>query len=52
MVSSSWIEALKQYSKKNGKYIIPKKSTKEYNEVKKIQLQINKKKGQKNKKCD
>lgn len=31
----SWIEALKSWNKKKGgKYTIPKKGTKEYNEVK------------------
>ena len=35
---SSWIQALKEYSKINGKYVIPKKGTKAYDEVKKIQL--------------
>lgn len=33
----SWIEALKEYAKKNGgKYVIPKKGTKAYNDVKKL----------------
>jgi hypothetical protein len=33
----TWIEALKAYQKKNGgKYVIPKKGTKAYNEVKKL----------------
>ena len=31
----SWIQALKSWNKKHGgKYVIPKKGTKEYNEVK------------------
>jgi len=33
----SWVEALKKWNKqKGGKYKIPKKNSKEYNEVKKL----------------
>lgn len=33
-----WVEALKEFAKKhnNGKYIVPKKGTKQYTMVKKI----------------
>jgi hypothetical protein len=35
IIYMSWIEALKSWNKKKGgKYTIPKKGTKEYNEVK------------------
>jgi hypothetical protein len=30
----NWIEALKEWNKKNDKYVIPKKGSKEYEEVK------------------
>jgi hypothetical protein len=30
----NWIEALKEWNKNNKKYVIPKKGTKEYDEVK------------------
>jgi len=36
--SMKWMDALKEYNSKTGKsWIIPKKDTEEYNEVKKIQ---------------
>lgn len=37
---NSWIKALKIWNKGKKKYIIPKKGTKEYMEVKKIQAGI------------
>ena len=33
----SWKEALKEYAAKNGQYVIPKKGSPEYDEVKAIQ---------------
>ena len=38
---NSWIFALKEWNKaKGGKYVVPKKNTKEYNEVKLIQSKV------------
>lgn len=31
-----WVDALKEYAKKNGKYVVPKKGSKEYDEVRAI----------------
>ena len=36
----SWREALKEYSNINGQYVIPKKNTPQYDEVKKIQERL------------
>ncbi len=36
----SWREALKEYSNMNGQYVIPKKGTKQYEEVKAIQAKL------------
>ena len=33
----NWIEALRAYSETTGKYVVPKRGTKEYDEVKRIQ---------------
>jgi hypothetical protein len=37
---SSWRQALVEYSKVKGQYIIPKKGTTEYDEVKAIQVKL------------
>ena len=36
----SWREALKEYAENNGQYVIPKKNTPQYDEVKKIQERL------------
>jgi len=38
--ASQWLNALKEYSKKSGKYVVPKKGTKEYDEVKALQKKL------------
>ena len=37
----SWVDALKEYAKKNGKFVVPKKGSPEYDAVKKIQDGMN-----------
>lgn len=39
----SWLEAVKAHSKKTGKWLVPKKGTAEYEAVKKIQAEIERK---------
>jgi len=36
----SWRDALKEYANTNGQYVIPKKGTKQYDEVKSIQERL------------
>ena len=36
----TWTSALKRYAEIKGQYVIPKKGTKDYDEVKKIQEQM------------
>jgi hypothetical protein len=40
----SWTDALKEFSKENGKFILPKKDTQEYARVKEIQARMAKEK--------
>lgn len=42
---NNWLKALKQWNEKNEKYIIPKKGTAKYDEVKKIQHKFDQQKG-------
>lgn len=35
-MANKWIEALKKYNEKKGNWCVPKKGTKEYDEVRKI----------------
>jgi len=37
---SHWLHALKEHSKKTGKYVVPKKGTKDYDEVKALQKKM------------
>jgi len=41
-MSNIWIDALKKWNAKNEKYIVPKKGTKEYDEVKMIMEKMKK----------